>query len=381
MSNTPKLSIGFSNGNLLKYIPSIDGIGTMIGTGITNGNLNKVFSINSLADAELQGITIGAEPVAHRHLSEFYTDLGGKQQLYLLLLPAAVTMAQMLDINDETHANLLLKASNGLEGYIAVFRSPAGGYAPGADFMDADVAAAVAAAKTFVAGQNAKLKFFRVLIEGRVNDETQPVIYAPNAAANGFAGVVLGGTLNDHSASVGLALARKLKYACHIKLGKVANGPLSAPQIYIGSKTLDQVANLDTLHGLGYISFVTYPGKAGFFFGIDNMASNDDYKILAHGATVDAAAKVARAVYIDDLEGEVDTNPNGTITEESAKHLEDTIEQQVKVSLGDRISGFRALVDRTSNIINTSTTNISLSVLPKGYNTWINVTIGLTAIL
>jgi hypothetical protein len=382
MSNEiPKVSIGFSKNNLLSYIPLIDGVGILVGTGLVVGNQNKVFIINGIDDAVTQGITLAAEPAAYRQLSEFYGELGGKQTCYLLLLPNTVTLAEMIDPAIANHANLLLASTGGTEGYLAIFKSNPVGYDPGADFMDQDVAAAVAMAKTFVTYWNDKLRFFRVIIEGRVADETKPTIYAPNIAANGFAQVVLGGSMNDGSASVGAALARKVKYPCHIKTGKVANGPLALQNVYIGTKLLKDVANLITLHGLGYNTFITYPDHPGVYFGIDNMASNDDFKIMVHGAVCDAVARVARSVYVDDLEGEVDANPDGTITEEDAKHLEDTIELKVNSNLASRISkdGFKCIVDRSVNIINTNSTVIQLSVRPKGYKTFINVTIGLTA--
>lgn len=379
MGNTPSVNIAFSNGNLLQNIAVIDGLAGFIGTGLVAGNLNKVFSINSLADAISQGITLAAEPAAYKVISEFYAELGGNQQMYILLVADTVLMADMLDVNSISMGNKLIAAGGGKISCIGVFRNPAVGYVPGTDFFDTDVQAAVLAAKTFVQGLNSKLSFTRVLIQGRIAAEASITIFAPNTATNGFAGVVLGDTVSGNGATVGTAVGRKIKYASHIKIGKVANGPLNASAIFIGTKALKDVTNLDTLHGKGVISFVTYPNKAGFYFGIDNMASIDDYRLLVYGCTVDAAAKVAASVYIDELEGEVNTNPDGTITELDAKHLEDRITQQVSVSLGDRISGFAALVDRTSNIITTSKTKIKLRVRPKGYNTFIDVDLGLTA--
>jgi len=379
MSNTPKVSVSFGNGNLLRNIANIDGEAAFIGTGLTGGNLGKVFTINSLTDAETQGITLAAEPVAHRQLSEFYTELGGNQEIFVLLLADTVTMAQMLDSTNPLYVPKLITAGAGKIAYLGVFKKPHAGYDAGAHYMDQDVAAAVTAAKSLLTSLNAQQFYFRVLIEGRVNlaDETDATIYAPNTATNGFAGVVLGGSLNDGSASIGAALGRKVAYEAHIKIGKVANGSLQLQQVYIGSKLLADVTNLDTLAGLGYIVFTTYPNKAGFYFGIDNMASTDDYRLLVLGAVVDACAKVAVAVFTDDLEGEVDTNPDGTILAKDAQHLEDRIKQQVNATLGDRISGFDAIVDTTVNIASTSTTKVKLRVQPKGYNSFINLEIDL----
>lgn len=502
MSNIPKVSVVFSNGNLLKNIPAIDGFGAIIGSGTGSVAMPLLTpkEVNSLQDAEalgiiatavaavvavaatgtltvtaigsntdtideaVDGVSITGGPVAktssettptllaakiaaaintatgtnggytaanvgavitvtapsslgatvntltldstivggitetdtpfangvtgvtaenntdmYKAVKEFYQELGGNQTLYIMLVANTVKMSTMLDSTNTTLANKLVEFAEGKISNLAVYRVPDGGYSAGSDFFDSDVEPAVLASKSFVQALNGKLKFLRVLIEGKIADETSTTIFSPNTASNGFAGVVLGDTKTGTGAAVGVALGRRMKYATHIKLGKVANGPLVASAIYIGTKKLKDVTNLDTLHGKGVISFVIYPQKAGFYFGIDNMASDDDYRILVHGGVVDAAAKIAANVYIDELEGEVDTNPDGTITDLDAKHLEDRVEQQAKVTLGDRISDIEALVDRTVNIINTSTTKIKIRVRPKGYNTFIDVDLGLTA--
>lgn len=511
MSNTPKVSIGFSNGNLLQAISGIDGAAGLIGTGTgTSGiTLGEPFVINSLAElvalgvsedyvagaaavpyqppvaavtgnlsigylvadgevytvkygttviatftktasetttaqvatairaainastgsnggftaggsasnvtitapagagASLNGVPAyieypggsassnfsgGANAVAavaaiaendtadlYRHVKEYYTEVAGNQPLYILLLDRSVTMAQMLDHTNDNRANKLVQFAGGELRTIGVFRKPASGYNAGTEFMDADVPAAVTASKTFVQYWNDRNYFMRVLIEGRVANQLSPTIYEPNTAANGFAGVVLGGTKSDGTASVGLALGRRMKYAGHIKLGKVANGALSVTSIYIGSKELKAVTNLDALHGKGYISFVTYPNKAGFYFGIDNMCSTDDYRIMVHGNIIDQAAVIADAIYTEELEGEVDTNADGTIQEQDAVYLERRIMQAVNALIGERISDFQAVVDRTVNIINLSKTKIKLRVRPKGYLTFIEAELGLTA--
>jgi len=510
----PTLSVAFSNNNLTKDIQNIDGVAGFVGTGSTSGNIGKVFTVNNIAEAESKGITAFNEPAMYRHLKEFYTEVGGNMLVYILLLADTVTMTQMLDYTNGDYAVKLLNAAANKLSYLGVFRKPVLGYNAGSEFIDADVKTAVTAAKTLCTARNSNLQFFRVLIEGRIADETSSTIYAPNTASNGFAGVVLGGTQNDLSASIGLALGRKVKYAAHIKIGKVANGALTPAKLYIGTKTLTEQNNVvippiaevratatvtitnkgtdgdsfslrywagnnkvvdfpyytkvsgdstptavaaayaalinnvtqyygftatstgavititspyiangglgasingvnaifqtspsatiagtcvafsggvnpkagattivDTFHDAGYITFLTYPGKSGFFFGIDNMASDDDFRILVHGAVIDACAKVVAAVYIDELEGEVETNADGTITEAAAAYLEEKIKQQISTTIGDRISGFDAVVDRTINIVETSKTSIKMSVLPVGYNSYIDVELGLVASL
>ena len=506
MGNIPKVGITFSNENLLQNIVAIDGNAALIGTGSLPANLDKVFTITSLPDAVSQGITQVDEPMAYKHIAEFYNELGGNQTIYVLLCAETVTMADMLLSTSSVYANKLIAAGEGKISIVGVFRKPPVAYNAGADFIDTDVTAALTNAKTFVQALNNSLNFTRILIEGRIATEASNTILNVAIQGNDFAGVVLGDTVPGKGAAIGLALGRKMKYPCHIKIGKTANGPLSAASLYIGSKKLGvlnsliippvievkptgtvtitnigalndiiecsflepngsypqifffqrtaaettpallataikdnintktvftgytatsagavitiigrpgagaslnglvlapyvtgtiaytttnfvngvngkplQSTQLEKYHEAGFISFVTYPGKGGFFFGIDNMANKTDYRLLVYGCVIDAAAKIAASVFIDELEGEVDTNEDGTIKDIDATHLEDRVKQQAEVTLGDRISGFEALVDRTVNIINTGLTKVKLRVRPKGYLTFIEVDLGLSA--
>jgi hypothetical protein len=290
-----------------------------------------------------------------------------------------VTMAQMLDKDIADHARLLLQQAGGRIRLLAVARKPQPGYNGGADFMDSDVAAAVTAAKTLAEDQNQNLSFLRVLIEGRVQNPNNTTYYAPNVAENGFAGVVLGGALDDGSASIGLALGRACKYGAHIKLGKVANGSLPINAAFIGTKPISEMSNLGFLHGLGYISFTTHPGKAGIYFGIDRMASNDDYRLLAYGRVVDKAATIAAAVYIDVLESEIELQADGKIQSQEVAYLRAIISQQIQALMGDQVSNYRVIIEEDQNIVATGKLNVSLQVQPLGYASYIEVTVGLSA--
>lgn len=376
MSNIPVVSVSFSNNNLVKQVAVIDGQAALVGSAAQAGNYGKVYVINSLADAEEQGITDILESEAHRQVTEFYQELAGTQELFLLLIDPAITMASMLDSTNANYANKLIQAGAGKIAYLGVFKTA---IATGADFIDGDVPPAVTAAKTFVQAWNAKGYFFRVLIGGYIKDETSVTIYQPKTADNGFAGVVLLSTKDDKTSSVGLVLGRKVKYSCHIKLGKTANGPLSAASLYIGTKLVETLPNLDSLAGDGYIIALTRPGKAGYYFGIDNMASTDDYRLLVYGAVIDAAARVSFAYYMDWLESECDVDANGHLLDEDAQHLSDNISAQITANLGDRISNVQVNIDRGQVIVPGNVLNVQLRIIPKGYYTFINVDLGLTA--
>lgn len=316
----------------------------------------------------------------YRQVKEYYDEIGGRQELWIMTVADTVTMAQMLDKDTADHAPLLLSVGGGRIRLLAVSRKPNVGYNAGANFLDTDVETALAAAETLVTDQNTnRLTFLRVLIEGRVANSSNTTYYEPKESEKDFAGVVLGGALNDGSASIGAALGRACKYGAHIKLGKVANGPLKLSAVYIGAKPLAEVANLANLHGMGYISFVTHPGKAGIYFGIDRMANTGDYRLLSYGRVVDKAATIAAAVYVDVLESEIALETDGRISAPVVAYLRAIIGQQIQALMGDQISNYEVLIEENQNIVATSRLDVQLRVQPLGYASFIDVTIGLAS--
>lgn len=315
----------------------------------------------------------------YRQVKEYYDAIGGNQELWIMTVADTVTMAEMLDKDTPDHASLMLQQAGGRIRLLAVARKPHNGYNGGADYIDSDVPAAVTAAKALVEAQNDNLSFLRVLIEGRVQNPGSTTYYAPKDAGNGFAGVVLGGSLPNGSASIGLALGQACKYGAHIKLGKVANGALPMAEAYIGTSLITTMSNLAFLHGLGYISFTTHPGKAGIYFGIDRMASQDDYRLLAYGRVVDKAASIAAAVYTDVIESEIELQADGRIASQEVAYLRAIISQQLQALMGNQVSNFRVIIEEDQNIITTGKLNVSLQVQPLGYASFIEVTVGLSA--
>jgi hypothetical protein len=375
----PKVSILYSNGNLLQDVDAVDGIAALCGTGSTAGLLGVPKTVYSLEDAEGQGFTEAAEPDMYRHLKEFYSELAGNQELHIMTVPNTMTMAQMLDNTNEGGAKKLITDAQGKVRLLGVFHKPAAGYNGGTDFIDSQVAAAILNAKGFAQARLTELVPLRVLIEGRVQNPQANNALQPKTSSNGYAGVVLGGTRNDGSASVGLALGRAVKYGAHIKLGKVANGPLSISTAYIGDKQIKDVLNLTELHDAGFISFMQHPQKAGFYFGIDRMSSTDDYRLLAYGRVVDKAAVIAAAVYVEDLEGEVAVDAEGKIDASVLSHLEAKIRQQINLSMADQISALIVYINPSQDVINTGKLTIKLRVRPFGYTSFIDIDLGLEA--
>jgi Protein of unknown function (DUF2586) len=374
----PKVTLLYGNGNLLQDIAAVDGIAGIVGTVATVGLQGVPKVVYNLDDAIAQGYTLAAEPDMYRHLKEFYAEVGGNQKLYVMGVVNTMTLALMLDDTNATGAKLLTTFAGNEIRLLTVFRKPVGGYNGGANFIDSDVTTALTNSKVFAQSRLAELKPLRILIEGRVQNPAAANTLTPTASANGFAGVILGGTLNDGSASVGVAIGRAVKYAAHIKMGKVANGALSISTCFIGTVAIKDRLDIGTLNDAGFITFMQHPQKAGFFFAIDRMASTDDYRLLAYGRIVDKAAIIAAAVYVERIEGEVEIDAAGLIATNVIIDLEKQIEQQIIVAMGAQISGVIVVIAANQNIITTSKLTVKLRIRPFGYSSFIDVELALT---
>lgn len=391
MSGLPSLTVNVGNGNLLRTVSVGDGLGALVATVSTTDLIGKVNIVYSLKDAISKGYTLAAEPFMYGLLKEFYEELGSNMKLYVFGTVETEVMADTVDSTNDEGLIKLLTAAQGNINMVAIARNPVAGYDAGTAFLDSDVSATVTASKTLAAAWQAKNKPFRLLIEGRVANASVANAYSPNTASNGFAGVVLGGTSSGGSAAVSIALARACKYGAQVKLGNGQNGSLTAEQIYIGTDTLENRLDLDTLASAGFIVFMTRDGQSGYFFGVDYMCSDDDYTILARGRIIDKAQRVVAATLTPYLESDIDVDDDGSPSDDFCAHLEKVAEQAIASNMGSQISNKEVIIDNTQGsssdtdsdtsggIVNTSTLKVQVRILPKGYLTWLIVDLGLTS--
>lgn len=387
----PSVQVNTQNGNLLRSIAVLDGVGALVATVATAGLIGKVQIVYSLKDAIAKGYTLAAEPFAYGLIKEFYQELGGNQALYIMGTAETMTMTDVVDSTNVNGLVKLLTSASGAINLVAIARKPATGYTPGTAFLDSDVSAAVTMAKTLCAAWQAKNKPLRIFIEGRVANGSVANAYSPNTAANGYVGVVLGGTTSGGSAAVTLALARAVKYGAQIKLGDGRNGALTASQIYIGTDKLEDRFDAETLHDAGFITFMHRDGVTGYYFGVDYMASDDNYKILAHGRIIDKGQRVVAKALVPYIENDIDVDDDGSPNDNICTHMEGVATQAINTNMGKQISKCKVIIDNTQGsstdtdpdtvggIVNTSTLKIQVQILPKGYSTWLIVDMGLTS--
>ena len=379
-TGTPKVIANVTNGNLLRQINITDGVAGIVATAKTAGLIGKVETVYSLDDAISKGYSETAEPFIYEILNEFYTELGGSCEFWILGTEDTMTMTQAVTSTNNNGVKKLLTVSRGRVNLVGVLRKPSVAYVPGAGFLDTDVATAVTASKALAEYQQSINRPVRILIEGRVANSSVANVYTPNSATNGYAGVILGSVESNGTGAVGLALARAVKYEAHIKIGSGENGALSISSAYIGSRMVDEFTptELDNFANAGFIVLHIREGISGYFFGRDNMCSDDDFRILVYGRLIDKAQSISTATTTPFIETAVRVNPDGTVNDADATYLEETIKAQLLAQMGDQISGADVIIPIDQDLINTNTLEMTVKIQPLGYMTWIIINLGLS---
>lgn len=379
-TGTPKVTVAVANGNLERQLSIADGVPGIIGTVATAALIGVVTPVFNYADAVAKGFTPAAEPFMNKQIREFYNELGGGKKLYILGCEDTMTWSQMVLATNPKGIKYLSNAVQGEVTHVYVCYNPPAGYAVGNAFLAADVRAAITNAKIAAASLQAINRPLRILIEGFIASITGAAGVAPNTYVNGYAGLVIGGSANDGHAST-IALARAVKYDVATKIGNGQKGPLSIDPLFIGTKLVTDFfpEELDILSNAGYILPTIRDGQAGFYYGVDNMCSGDDFRILVHGSVIDKAQRIAVAELTPLLETSVRLNQDGTIKDADAKYIEEKVQTALLNGMAGQISAARVKVPTDQNLINTSTGAVEFEILPLGYLTWIKGTIGLTS--
>lgn len=188
----PRVSAVIQSGNLLRQINVSDGIAGLVGTASHSENIGKVKTVYSLEDAVNKGYSEENEPSLYRHISEFYEELGGNMELWILGTEDTMTLENAVKSTNENGLKKLLTLAQGRVNIVAVSRTPSSSYSAPDGFLDKDVEKAVVASKTIAQYQQSINRPVRILIEGRIVNLAKTPFYQPNTATNTFAGVVIG---------------------------------------------------------------------------------------------------------------------------------------------------------------------------------------------
>ena len=346
----PKVKVNISDGNLLRTINAPDAVPALLTKEYTGG----ILTVFSTDDAVKKGITAQAFPNTAALVEMFYKELAGNTRLYIAA---------------QSEANLENLTARGVN--IAVWHD--------ASFTGESLTALSNTLKSTCQKMQSSGYPVRVLVGGGLNEETL-LEFNVKELDNPYIGIVVGEDSETGVSIAAAALARCCKYGAHIKIGSGQNGALvSVSGVNIGGKgyTEYNLAQLEVMHDNGFIMPQHRTGAAGYYFGQDNMCSNGDFRILAHGRIIDKAQVIIQQAYAPFIEDTIRVSDDGTLDEGDVSYLENVLECSILANMTSQISGVQVVIDKQQDIINTSTLEVSCRIQPLGYTTWINVTLGL----
>lgn len=365
----PGVKVKIGNNNLLANVSVPDAVPAIVAIGALTG-VHKLYGPEDYPSDSTAGNQAFVE--------EFYNEVGGRTPLLYMEyggttstdLPAAVK--KMCELHPEVN---LIAA---IEGPVTHTFTKNGALCD-------NVVNHVTALKPILEARQAAGHPVRVFLPGHLDPGKveSGISYVPKNASNGYVAIVLGSAYDNGRPSVGVALGRATKVAAHVKLGDGTYGPLAISEVYYGGEDTPYdvvgVSRVEEWHDAGFLTFMRRQGQEGWYFGVDNMCSSDDYSILAHGRVVDKAQRVAIAAYMPYVETSMQIADDGTIDVADAESMAKIIESQLRAQMGNQVSNVKVVVPVEQDLINTRTLTVNISVLPLGYNTWINVSLNLVS--
>ena len=383
------VNIVLANGQLGGTIQTNDGIVGMMLTGKTEpgyavGTPILVTSMTAVADA---GITKVENGFAYKNLVEFYNQAGSGAQLYLMLVPNTMTVADMADNTNASGVKKLLDYAGGKIKVVGLMSddvaiAAAGGVITVTNGLNEDVYTAANNMAVTAEQYFYNHKPLRAIIGGTSYNGVAADLQDMRAGTtNNRTAILIGDTKGGAGACLGMAMGVVASVPVQRKISRVRSGALKNNAAYLGTGAYESVAGTSTvIAALGYITFTTYANTSGYFFSGDPMcaATTDDYSMLARGRVIDKAHILAYTTFVQVVDDEVPVNTDGTLDAGFCKWLSQQIVNQVNntMTANKEISNISCYIDPAQNILSTNLLNVVLSITPVGYATVIVVSLG-----
>lgn len=384
------VNITLANGQLGATLQTNDGITGMVLTGVTETGgytAGTPILVTSLSDIANAGITVYNNPFAIRQLQEFYNQAGSGAQLYLMLVPPTMTVAQMADNTNDNGVRKLLDFASGKIKVVGLMSDDvavvgAGGSVTVTNALNTSVYTAAANMKITATAYFAAQRPFRAVIGGSSYSGVAASLTDETAGTNNNrTAILIGDTVTGKAASLGLLLGVVSSIPVQRKISRVRSGALTNTAAYVGTLAIEAAsANVDVIAEKGFFTFTNYPNVSGYFFSGDAMCTTttDDYAMLARGRVIDKAHILAYTTFVQEVDDEVPVNTDGTLDAGFCKWLSQQIVNQVNntMTANKEISSVSCFIDPAQNILSTNQLNVVLKIVPVGYATQIEISLG-----
>lgn len=323
----PQVKILLGNGQLGRQVANADGLALLV-VGLPTAYAATISGqlFYSLRDAEVFGFTAEADAdhnaLAWEHIKDFYKEAGEGAPLHVLPVANDTSLAEVFTLTEAAYTALqsLLQAEAGGIRLMAVALNPVAAEATLASGVTADLLQAVPLAQAFAATEFARYRPIEVVLEGRAFTGVAATAFDLRTLASNSVAVAVGRdqlrvaelvaegiTVASKFAHVGTVLGRLAASPVQRSIGRVRSGALvGLRKASLSGGTLVSAlaeTSLDVLTDKGYIFPLNHPGKNGFFFNDDSTcaAVTDDYAYLKDSRVIHKAARIARAIYLEEL--------------------------------------------------------------------------------
>lgn len=390
----PGVQINIENGALGRVATTKDGVAGLILVGVSLALIplytpKQIFGVK---EAESLGITLAydeAEKVdAYQQIKEFYDEAGNGAELWIMTVPLAKTMTELLDPTTTTNgAKKLLDAADGKIRLLGISRyiDPTMSYTQVTTAgLDADVAAAFPKAQALAIEYRNSFKPFNVFVDGRGFSGTISELTDLRTYTFSKVSVVLFTTKpSKTSAAVGLVLGRAAKIPVQRNIGRVKDGSLNATDLFLTNgvnlNTFSD-AQIGQIHGKAYLVPRKYVGRAGYYLADDPTATtaNDDYLTIANNRVIDKALTMVYQVYVNEINDEVEITAEGKLSATKVTYFKSIILNQLNLTMlaNNEVSSVTVDIDPEQNVLANDVINIEVRVTPVGYTKDIVVSLG-----
>lgn len=393
----PKISIGFNNGVIGAVTPLNTGCFGIVASAVAvvgGFQLDTAYQVKSMKDVADLKLTDSIDN--HRlfkALSEFYAEAGAGSEVWIYGIAKTKKVSEWFTpvAGIAPVENLLNSAKGKIRGLFTVNDSSVAPTVTAG--MDDDVLIAAGKAQTLFESYTAqKYAPYFTILEGYAYSGVKTALTDLSTLDYNAVGILIGdtetlsGVTTSKGAAVGVLAGRLAAFPAKVNAGKVANGALAAPKLFINDTPVEGY-DCEALYDKGYITFTTHQSRAGYFVMDDPLACDpdDDYHYLSRRRTINEAFRFAYDALLDFLLDEVPANADGSIIATYAKTVESAVERKIFNNMGNDLSrdennpndtGVQCFVDPTQNIVTSSKMEVVVKIRPFGYNRWIDVVLG-----
>ncbi len=385
------VNITLTNGALGSTLQTNDGVTGMVITGVSvpgGLDINTPALLTGRSSLTALGITPANNELVYNQVQDFYSEAGDGAELYLMMTNPEQKISLMCDQTNEYGVTKLLNYAKGRIKMLGVMSNDAEVAIATDDATDTthgingDVYTAVSKLQQTILSYRNRHQPLRAVIAGTsCTGDVGALNDVSTGATNNSVSVLIGDTRESHGACVGLLLGRLSTILVMRKVSRVRTGPVNTSEAWIGPLRVDTaLSSAAAVASRGYITWCAYPNVAGFFFSGDDTCSSqtDDYHFLCRGRVIDKAHVIAYTTFVQEVDDEVPVNNDGTLDAGFCKWLSQQIVNQVNnsMTINKEISSVSCFIDPAQNILSTNRLNVILRIVPVGYATDIEISLG-----